>query len=176
LNDSIVPTKGFTFITNAAFNRNFTEKDFLQKYDARLQAYIPLNKKFSLAVRVGGATVSNNSPGMDAAQVYQYAVIGGAPSLRGYRIERFWGKTSFYNNNELRFITDLKTYLVNGKIGFLAFFDDGRVWIPNENSNVLHTSYGGGILIAPFHFACVTVTYGISKETKLFQVRINTSF
>jgi hypothetical protein len=176
LNDSIVPTKGFTFISNAALTRNFTEKDFFQKYDARLQAYIPFGKKFSFAMRVGGATIVNNSSILDAAQAYQYAVIGGAPSLRGYRIERFWGKTSFYNNNELRFITDLKTYLVNGKIGFLVFFDDGRVWIPNENSNVLHTSYGGGILIAPYHLINLTVTYGISKETRLFQVKINTAF
>ena len=175
-NDSIVPTKGITFITNASLNKNFTENNFFQKYDARLQAYIPLNKKFSLAVRVGGATVANNSSVMDAAQVYQYAVIGGAPSLRGYRMERFWGKTSFYNNNEIRFITDLRSYLMNGKIGVLAFFDDGRVWIPGENSNQLHTSYGGGIMIAPFHFVCLTLTYGISKEEKLFQVKINTAF
>jgi outer membrane protein assembly factor BamA len=107
---------------------------------------------------------------------YEHAIIGGPETLRGYRMDRFWGKTAFYNNNELRFITNLRIYLLNAKAGLLAFFDDGRVWIPGEHSNDLHTSYGAGILLAPFRLLPFTITYGISDETRLFRFRINTLF
>jgi outer membrane translocation and assembly module TamA len=61
---------------------------------------------------------------------------------------------------------------MNGKIGLVAFIDDGRVWLPDENSNKWHVGYGGGLLIAPFNFAFFDVTYGISKESTPIQIRL----
>ncbi len=176
VNDSIVPTRGFTFYGNAVLANNFTSRHFFQNYSARLQTYWRLGPKFSLAIKAGGSTIGGDEGLLANAQVYQHAVIGGPESLRGYRRERFWGKTSYYNNNEFRFITNLRSYLLNAKIGLLAFFDDGRVWIPNETSSTIHTSYGGGILLAPFNQICFTLTYGISDELRLFQFRINSLF
>jgi hypothetical protein len=174
VNDSVVPTKGITFLADAAFKNNFMEKDFYQNYMARVQTYLPIVSKFSLAIRAGVATVgADNEDILNSAQFYEHATIGGPDNLRGYKRERFWGKTSFYNENELRFITNLHTHLMNAKFGMLAFFDDGRVWLPGETSNTLHTSFGGGILLAPFNAVSATVTYGISKEVKLIQIRIN---
>jgi hypothetical protein len=175
VNDSVVPTKGFTVLANAVFARNLTQKDFYQDYNARMQAYWPLSKKFSLAVRAGGGTITNRDDS-NIPIMYQYSVIGGARNLRGYRRERFWGNTSFYNNNELRYITNLNTRLLNGKIGVIGFFDNGRVWMPGEDSRKLHTSFGGGLLLAPFNKACATITYGVSNEIGLVQIRINTLF
>lgn len=113
---------------------------------------------------------------MNSAEFYEHSIIGGPENLRGFKRERFWGKTSFHNNNELRFITNLRTHILNAKVGILVFFDDGRVWMPEQNSNSLHTAYGTGILIAPFNKICGTITYGISKESNLFQVRLNKLF
>jgi hypothetical protein len=176
LNDSIVPTRGFTFLANAIYSNNFTQKEFFQKYEARLQSYIPLSKKFSLLVRLGGSTVVGDDEILSTAQAYQHAIIGGPENLRGYRFDRFWGKTAYYNNNEIRFITNLKTYLLNARIGVTGFFDNGRVWLPGEDSNQIHTSYGAGLLLAPFNFICFGLTYGITPESNLFQFRINTLF
>jgi hypothetical protein len=176
LNDSIVPTNGFTFMANATYARNFQQHEFFQNYDARVQGYVPLGNKLSLAIRVGAETVLGNSTVINNPQSYEHAVLGGPENLRGYKLERFWGKTSFYNNNELRFITNMHTHLMNAKIGLLAFFDDGRVWMPSEISNTIHTSYGGGLLLAPFHKVCATLTYGISEEAQLLQFRINKLF
>jgi len=176
VNDSIVPTKGFTFLATGMVANDLTQKEFFQNYAVRLQAWVPLSNKFSFSVKAGGATAAGNSTVLHSARSYEHAIIGGPETFRGYRMDRFWGKTSFYNNNELRFITNLRTYLLNARAGIIAFFDDGRVWIPEENSNVLHTSYGGGILLAPFNQLCLTITYGISNETRLFQFRINTLF
>ncbi len=176
VNDAIVPTKGFTAFLKAVFDQNFTQEEFFQHYTARLQGWLPLSKKFSLSITAGGSAVNGGESLLNSARIYEHAVIGGTKTLRGYRMERFWGKTAFYNNNELRFITNLRTHLLNAKFGLIAFFDDGRVWVPGENSNTIHTSYGGGILLAPFGKISVTVTYGISDETKNVQFRVNKLF
>jgi len=72
------------------------------------------------------------------------------------------------NNYETQ---NINSYFFRGKGGLVAFFDDGRVWLPGETSNTLHTGYGGGILIAPFNFVFFDITYGISKETTQLQIR-----
>jgi hypothetical protein len=176
VNDSIVPTKGFSFITNASAYRNFTLNDIFQNYSAKLQAYLPLGPKFSLAIRGGGETIIGNKSVINNAQFLQHSIIGGPVNIRGYKAERFWGKSSFYNQNELRFITNIKSRLMNAKAGLLVFFDDGRVWLPGEQSNTLHTSYGGGVMLAPFHKISASLTYGISNETSLLQLGISTLF
>ncbi len=139
-----------------------------------INGFLPLGKKFSLSIKAGGATIVGNSNLEKNVQVFQHAVIGGPESLRGYRWERFWGKTAYYNNNELRFITNLKSYILNAKAGMFVFFDNGRVWTSNDNSNTIHTSYGAGIILAPFNKIGFIVTYGISPEEKFVQLKINT--
>jgi outer membrane protein assembly factor BamA len=176
LNDSILPTRGITFSVNASFFSNTSRKEFFQKYFGRLQVYLPMGNKFSLAVKAGGATVRCKPAVLNSAEFYEHAIIGGPETLRGFRLDRFWGQSSFYNNNELRFITRMNTRLMNAKIGCLLFFDDGRVWMPDENSNMLHTSYGGGIIFAPLYKMAATLTYGISKEARIFQVSLNRLF
>ena len=172
LNDSVMPVKGFTFLTNATFANNFSQKEFFQRYNTQLQAYVPLLEKVSLAVRLGAETIVNDAV-LNTGQVYEHAVIGGPRTLRGYRRERFWGKTAFYNENELRYITNFRSYLMTGKIGLFAFFDQGRVWMPGEKSDKMHTSWGPGMIISPFNKASVSVTYGISEEIRLVQIRLN---
>jgi len=176
LDDSIIPQKGITFSGTASYTFNVSRGEFFQNYFGRIQAYIPLLNKFSLAIRTGAATIAGNVNIINSAEYYEHSVIGGPGNLRGFNRERFWGKTSFYNNNELRYITDIKTYLLNAKAGILVFADDGRVWLPGESSNSVHIGYGAGIIIAPFNKICATVTYGISKESKLVQLSFNKLF
>ncbi|MGI8581805.1 MAG: hypothetical protein ACR2KX_06410 [Chitinophagaceae bacterium] len=169
-NDSIVPTAGFSFTGNAAHYQNLTKSTSFQKYSGIVQIYIPLISKFSLAIRAAGATVTGDP------MFYHLSYIGGAEDLRGYRRERFFGKTSFSNSNELRFITNLRSYLMNGKIGLSVFYDGGRVWQPLENSDTWHTDYGVGFLLAPFNKLLANIAYGISKERKMIQLRLIKSF
>ncbi|MDQ2864561.1 MAG: BamA/TamA family outer membrane protein [Bacteroidota bacterium] len=168
LNDKIVPTSGINFSANGSFTQNInkTSQSFW-KYGSTLQLYVPLVTKFSLALSGGIETVDGNP------EFYQYPEIGGGPDLRGFQKQRFYGKTAFYNSNELRFITNVRNYFYNGKAGLLAFVDDGRVWNPGEKSSVLHTGYGVGILVAPFNFIFAEATYGFSNEDQLIQLRLN---
>jgi len=172
LKDSIVPENGFTFLANAVYVKNFRQNEFYQRYNAHVQAYLPLMDHVSLSIRVGGETIVNDEV-LNSGQAYEHAIIGGPRTLRGYRRDRFWGKTAFYNNNELRYITNLHSYLINGKIGVFAFFDQGRVWMPDEKSNKMHISWGPGIILAPFNKCNISATYGITEEIRLVQLRLN---
>ena len=132
--------------------------------------YLPLSKSFSFASRNGFNTLSGTP------EFYQYNWIGGGPNLRGFHRERFYGKSTFYNDNELRWIPNVNTYLFKGKIGLIGFVDDGRVWMPNEDSNKWHVGYGGGFLISPFNKVAATVYYGISDDDRLIHIRLGKFF
>ncbi len=168
LDNVAVPTSGIAASALASFTQNVSHSDFsFFTYGGKLDLYLPLISKFSLAISSGASTVSGTP------EFFQYPSIGGGNNLRGFQRERFYGKTAFYNSNELRFISNVKTYLMNGKAGLLVFVDDGRVWMPGEKSDTWHVGYGAGILVAPFNKLMFDVTYGISKEDKLIQLRIS---
>ena len=168
LNDPKVPTSGINFGVNVSYTQNVNESNrSFWKYGGNLQLYVPVIYKFSLAVSGAVETVDGKP------EFYQYPCIGGGQDLRGFQRQRFYGKTAFYNSNEFRFISKVRSYLYNGKAGLLAFVDDGRVWMPGETSNTLHVGYGGGVILDPFNFMFVDITYGFSKEDRLLQFRVN---
>ncbi|MGZ8543843.1 MAG: BamA/TamA family outer membrane protein [Flavisolibacter sp.] len=170
-NEEVVPTKGFQLAANLqrTFNLNRPEKSF-NRASVIAGFYLPLTKAFSLAIRAGGATVTGNP------EFYQLAHLGGGGTLRGYFRQRFHGRTTFHNGNDLRYIFNTRNSVFNGKIGIIAFFDQGKVWQPADNTNQWHTGYGGGLMIAPFNKLSVTVYYGMSDETKRFHIRLGTLF
>jgi hypothetical protein len=168
VNDPVIPTKGIGLNLNAGYTQDFTNASrSFGKFGADTRIYIPLVNKFSLAIFTGATAIAGTP------EFFQYPTIGGSLLLRGYRRERFRGQTIFYDSNELRWITDFRSHICNGKIGLVGFLDDGRVWMPEESSGTLHVGYGGGFLLAPFNKFMVSVTYGISDEAKLFHVRFN---
>lgn len=171
LNDPVVPTKGVYFSGNASFTQNITQSDkSFERYSGNLQVYVPLVSKFSLALMAGGATAQGEP------EFYFDPAIGGGINFRGYKRDRFRGQTSFYNNNELQWITKFRTYLINGKIGLTALLDDGRVWQPGENSDEWHVAYGGGLIFAPYNIAKATITYAVSSDGGLVNIRVTKAF
>jgi hypothetical protein len=84
----------------------------------------------------------------DGFDFYQAASIGGVDGLRGFRNERFTGKKSFYQNTDLRLsLGKVRTGILPTAFGLYGGFDYGRVWNPNEDSDIWHTSYGGGLFL-----------------------------
>jgi hemolysin activation/secretion protein len=158
-NSNYYPTKGIHFAAGGGYVQNIKDKSrSFFKASSSFSFYVPLGNSFSLAIRAGGATLTGE------ADYYHLNTLGGNENLRGYSRERFFGKNTFYNNNDLRWVTDTKNYFFAGKIGLLVFYDNGRVWQPGENSNLWHSGYGGGLIIIPFNKAALTGTYGTSKE------------
>jgi hypothetical protein len=170
-NNDKFPTAGIDFLLATDHVQNLKEnnRSFTNVVSA-FSVYIPLGKSFSLASRAGGATIAGD------ADFYHLNKLGGYVNLRGYDRERFSGKTMFYNNNELRWVSNTKNYFFNGEIGLLAFYDDGRVWLPLENSNKWHTGYGGGLILIPFNKLVLTATYCISEEAKFLQLKAGMFF
>lgn len=160
-NDQLAPTEGIGFNLGTGYISNLGEKnkDFV-KAVASAFVYVPLNKRFSLAVRAGGGIISGDAP-----YYYQNTVGGaGVGEIRGYDRERFYGKHSFHLNNDLRWIFPTRNFIFNGRAGLLGFYDIGRVWQPGEVSKLWHDSYGFGVLVVPYNKFAVSATYGISKE------------
>ncbi|MRI01833.1 phosphoesterase [Kriegella sp. EG-1] len=84
----------------------------------------------------------------DGFEFYQGANIGGFDGLRGYRNQRFTGKTAYYQNTDLRYsLRKIKTGILPMSIGLYGGFDYGRVWVNNQDSNQWHTSTGGGFFL-----------------------------
>lgn len=126
---------------------------------------------FTLATRFGGGVNFGDF------EFFQANTLGGLSNLRGFRRTRFAGRSSFYNNTELRVkLFSLKTYLFPAYVGVLGFHDVGRVWLKAEESDVWHRGYGGGIWFAPFKQVVVSAIYGISKEEKLPLIRVGFLF
>jgi hypothetical protein len=94
--------------------------------------------------------------------------LGGTDNLRGFRRNRFAGRTSAFNNTELRFkISNFNTYLFPGSFGVLVFHDIGRVWADQQKSTTWHNGYGGGVWISPIQRFVITATVAHSKEEKI---------
>jgi hemolysin activation/secretion protein len=158
----LIPSKGFKFSASAAYTYNLNTPDnSFTRLSSDASVYIPLIKFISLAIRAGGAA------NIGDAEFYQLNTLGSHDNLRGYRKWRFYGKQSFYNNNELRFMFNARNKVFNGKYGLITFIDNGRVWQPGEVSDTWHTGYGAGAFVSLFNKAILSGTYGISKEDKV---------
>lgn len=117
------------------------------------------SKRFVLANRTGGGLTFGNQA------FYQSNYIGGQGNLLGFRSFRFGGQHSLYNNLELRTkLANVGGYILPGQFGITAFFDTGRVWTKQDESNVWHYSYGGGLYYAPAILTVVQAQLAHSKE------------
>lgn len=117
------------------------------------------SKRFVLANRTGGGLTFGNQA------FYQSNYLGGQGNLLGFRSFRFAGQHSLYNNLELRTkIANVGSYILPGQFGITAFFDTGRVWTKQDQSDVWHYSYGGGLYYAPAVLAVVQAQLAHSKE------------
>ncbi|GAB4094486.1 BamA/TamA family outer membrane protein [Flaviaesturariibacter terrae] len=120
-----------------------------------------LSKKLVAAIDLGGEHLWGKFV------LPQAATLGLNQNLRGFRYQRFSGRSRVYGNAELRAeLGTLNAYLFRGPVGLLAFEDAGRVWSDGEQSDVLHTGYGGGLWIAPFNKALIVFSMAFSKEER----------
>ena len=163
-----LPTRGMILYGNVEYGRNLEEssRDYT-RYTGIAELYVPLSKHFVGRVRTGASTVTGQP------EFYQMTPMGGVWTMRGIRRDRYWGNTSFYSSQEMQYLTDMKSSIFNGKVGLLAFYDFGRVWLNGEKSNQWHNGYGAGFILAPFNKFAVAVTYGVSQQDRLLQLRFN---
>jgi hypothetical protein len=163
-NNPVLPTRGFTMDLNIRpmLGMNPISSNIL-KTDIDMRVYASLFDfpRFVFATRIGWG---KNYGKFDFPQAYY---LGGTENLRGYRRDRFGGRSMLFNNTEIRFkVADFNTYLFPGAIGLLVFNDVGRVWIDGENSEDWHVGNGIGIWVAPIRRFVVAAHLVHSKEDK----------
>jgi hypothetical protein len=161
------PTRGIRIHGSASYIRNLKEgnRDFAHLTSNFSFYYSPF-KNIILAHRTGAAT------NIGDYEFYQANTLGGQENLRGYWRTRFTGRSSFYQNTDIRWkIADLKGYVLRGTLGVYGFLDDGRVWIKEESSDELHTGYGGGVYFIPYNRLAINLSYASSREVNVFTFR-----
>lgn len=125
----------------------------------------------TFALRAGGQHI------VGPFEFYQASFLGGNENLRGYRKLRFAGRSSVYQNLEVRLpLFNFNTYLARGNVGTFVFFDNGRVWADGERSSKWHQGYGGGLWISPLHQFVLTGTYGMSEDGPRISLGFGTQF
>ncbi len=123
--------------------------------------------QITFAARAGIAHTLGDFP------FYRANTLGSKSNLRGYSSTRFAGRTATFQNLDLRLkLLSFSAHLASGEMGVLGFFDNGRVWTDDEDSDVWHNSYGGGIWFNLFDRAILAATVGISDENTLFGVKL----
>lgn len=84
----------------------------------------------------------------DDFEFYQGANLGAKTGLRGYRFQRFTGKSAFSQSTDVRWnFGSLKTGLIPIHIGVYGGADYGRVWIDGDDSDKWNNSFGGGFFV-----------------------------
>jgi hemolysin activation/secretion protein len=101
-------------------------------------------------------------------EFFQALTLGNSQNLRGFRNNRFAGRSLLYNNTELRLkLFDFAGYLFPGSAGLILFNDAGKVWQRGQRSNVIHNTPGVGLYITPASLLAISATVGFSKEETL---------
>jgi len=118
-------------------------------------------KHVVLATSIGGSHITGKF------EIQQAQYLGFLQNLRGFRIDRFAGRSRVYNNSEIRFIKqDANLGLFRGSAGVFLFNDVARVWADNEDSDQWHDGYGWGVFIAPLNRMVLSATLMYSNEEK----------
>jgi len=164
-NNAMLPTRGFVLDLGVRplFGINANSSNIVQaNADMRIFMSLAARSGLVLATRLGWAKNFGDY------EFPQAMYLGGTDNLRGYRKQRFAGRSMAYNNTELRLkLFDFNTYLFPGSFGIVVFNDVGRVWADGESSTDWHVGNGAGIWIAPIRRFVVAAMAGRSKEEKL---------
>ncbi|MGW9684180.1 metallophosphoesterase [Flagellimonas sp. 2504JD1-5] len=140
------PTMGMSFSLQAGYKTNLTDSDRAFGYvipSLSIDHKLCSNGKLVLATKLKGHVNIG-----DDFEFYQGASIGANNGLRGFRFERFTGKSAFYQNTDLRLsFRNRQTGLLPVTPGIYGGFDYGRVWFPGDDSDKWHNSYGGGFFL-----------------------------
>ena len=168
-------TRNGTFfgLTSTAFQPLQHNERVFGKIEGELGFYwtFRLPMEVTLAARFAGATNIGD---------YHFLAsntLGGYKSLKGFRKDRFYGRSSLMNSLELRFhLAELRTSVLPIKLGATLFNDVGRVWLDGEDSKRWHHSYGAGLYLAPLDLVALSIGLGLSKDSTLIYMGLGFSF
>ena len=144
--NSLNPSRGMKFELNLGGQMNTAETSQVYGYFKPYWGFynaLTRNRKLVLKTRVQAHLNMG-----DDYEFYQAAQLGGNTGLRGYRLQRFTGKSAFATGADLRYGFDqFTTRFLPLQIGVFTGYDLGRVWNDFEDSSKWHDSYGVGFWV-----------------------------
>lgn len=176
-NNKALPSKGINWINSVKYLSGLNDLSYnkVTQLNSDFSFYLNLIPNWlTFANRFGaGVTIGDN----DKFEFYQAQYLGSDENLRGYRKQRFAGKSKIYNQAELRLkLANLRTYLFPAALGIFAFYDAGSVSHPLDTDNTILSGYGGGVWFSPLRRFVITVSYAVSKEDNIPLVGLGWKF
>ncbi len=171
----INPSRGmyFDIETGYTFYLSDSDKNGFGYLKPKLTFYNRLTKNKKLVLK---SNVQSNLTFGNDYEFYQAPFLGGNSGLRGYRINRFTGKNSLVFNGDVRYtFNSFKTRILPMQLGIYGGVDYGRVWVRNDDSNVWHNSFGGGLYIIASKLINLDLSFFNSKEGNRFAFKFGVS-
>lgn len=173
--DVLNPTRGMKFILNLGGKANADEiKDHFGYFKSSVEFYNSLirNRKLVLNTKAHTHLLMG-----DDYQFYQAAQLGDDKGLRGFRRDRFTGKSAFAAGADLRYsFNEFETHFLPMQIGIFGGYDLGRVWYDNRDSKHWHDDYGGGFWINSADAINATFSLFDSEEGLRFSAGLGLKF
>ncbi|MBC7744560.1 MAG: metallophosphoesterase [Flavobacterium sp.] len=174
VNNSLFPSSGVRLRMEANYlNEIKNQSDKFLQLRSSFSFYATPNFNFPItaAFRFGGAT------NIGDYKFFQANSLGNNSNLRGFRNNRFSGRSYIFQNSELRFkLTNYRNYIFTGNLGAFGFFDSGRVFSDNPELSTWHKAYGPGIWFNFYNKILLSAGYGISKEGNYISIKSGLSF
>ncbi|MDT0687721.1 metallophosphatase [Autumnicola psychrophila] len=169
------PRRGIEFDVSTGYKKNIDEHDNEFAYlKPSVSVVYPLHESgiVVLATKLGSEFIFGEN-----YEFYHGATLGGNHSLRGFRNERFNGKSAFYQSTDLRAgLLRVETGFVPLRAGISLGYDYGRVWTENDNSEKWHNNYGGSVWINAFSAITGNIGYYTSDEDNRFMFTLGFNF
>lgn len=174
------PEKGIRWLTELSWLGELNnDKSRLSILKSEFSVYYTIDIPFetTFATRIGGSTISGDFTFYQASSIGGNSGLDRLGTVRGYGRDRFAGRSSLYQNNEIRMrILKVPFYYMPFEIGISGHFDQGRVWIDGEDSNKWHKGVGGGLWITPFGRWVFTAVYTKSEEEGIYNLNLGFLF
>ncbi len=173
VNDGVFPANGFKLGSSLHYLNSLSKDEEVVNFDANMQFYLTLvyTPKIVLANNIGYQKIFGEP------QFYQYPDLGNTTNLRGFRNNRFRGKSAFYQNIDLRMhLFKWNNNWLPMDVGIIGGYDYGRVWLSEENSEQWHNSQTIGVWMNILGMAVLQPHYSFTGEGNAFSLRIGFNF
>jgi hypothetical protein len=168
------PKSGIGFKLTAGYKANFDEDRGFGYVTPELRLTTKIDKRGRLVYATKLKAHFNLS---NEFEFHQAATIGDGDGLRGFRQERFSGKSSFYQNSDLRLsLGKIRNSIIPLSYGFYGGLDYGRVWLDNDNSDKWHVTPGGGVFFNIAGFTTANLGYFSSDDGGRLNILLNLAF
>jgi hypothetical protein len=168
------PKKGITWFNNYTYKYDLGGSGYkFHKLKSDLQFFVTPNLPFTLitVLRFGGEANIGNYP------FYESSFLGNSTRLRGFYNYRFAGRSSVYQNVEVRLtIGRLQSIMLTGDWGLFTFLDHGKVWSDQQGSGKFRRGFGGGLWVDLFDLSILSGSIGFSKEGSYLQLNFGYYF